>query len=257
MANKQKTQQEFLHCLDDLEHAGRRIVLAGDSHPRQMKQFSEALVSRCLRGMVAELRTPDTDTRLRMVKALAQRRGIHLIDAVVQTLASRCQGSVRELEGTLTKLHAMASLTPQLTAAADGDALLGQPQIGHALVHQLFSLERAACTRSAIPFERIFDTVCQKLEVKREDVMGRTRQRHVVLARSLVIHLTRELTSMSYPEIASRMGKGSHSTIVTSAGRLQDQLAMETPTLVAAGPGGDTLPLRELIDRLRYAIEHA
>ena len=78
IANKKATQQEFLHMFGELELAGARVVLASDAHPKQIRQMSEALVSRCAGGLVVEVKRPDPQTRREMVRVLAARGGMEL-----------------------------------------------------------------------------------------------------------------------------------------------------------------------------------
>ena len=251
IANKQATQQEFLHSFDHIEMGGARVVLASDSHPKLIKQFSEALVSRCLRGMVVQINSPDAKTRLRLLHVLAKRRGMVLQPSVAQTLASHCDGSVRDIEGMLTKLHALASL------GCGGHGKVGSDiaPIGHRLVDHLLQTDAATSLRKPVRFETILDTVTGQLGVGAGQILGRSRHRLVVLARSLVIYLARKLTAMSYPEIAAAMGRRNHSTVITSAQRMGRLLEQNEPILLA-GEMTPTTPT-ELVDRLRHAIGRA
>ncbi len=250
IANKQATQREFLHSFDAIELGGARVVLASDSHPKLIHCFSEALISRCVRGMVVQVHQPDTATRLRIVHALAQRRGIPLTEAVVNTISTRSLGSVREIEGTLTKLHALASLTETHNR---GDGPNGA--IGHALVNRLFETPPHATPRRAVRFQAILDVVAEQLAISRETILSRGRHRHTVLARGLLVHLARKLTAMSYPEIAAAMGRKHHSSIVNAAQNIQKQLTQgATLTLPVTL---ETLGLGDLIDRLHRAIVQA
>lgn len=276
IANKQATQQEFLHCFDAIDLGGARVVLASDSHPKLIKQFSEALVSRCVRGLVVEVRSPDAVTRARLIRAIAAKRGINLMDSVVEVLASRCSGSVRDIEGLLTKLHALAGLSPRHTSparegvaalggnASDGNDLTSEAArtadlqqtgggIGHMLVNQLFAAELSHAPRHAIRFESIMDVVSQQMGVSKALIAGSGRKQVQVLARSLVIHLTRQMTNMSYPEIAAAMGKGAHSTIITADQRIIGQLAADKKVLVPQTM--EELSLLDLVDRLKLAIQ--
>lgn len=250
IANKQATQQEFLHSFDSIELGGSRVVLASDCHPRLIKQFSEALVSRCIRGMVVEVKPPDAVTRVRLVRALAQRRRLALNDSVVELIAGRGHQSVRDIEGMLARIHALASVTQQ--RRGDGDAMV---EVGHALVDHLFNAESMPMPRRALRFETILTTVCQELGMTREQVLGAGRHRHVVLVRSLVVHLVRQMTSMSFPEIAAAMQRGSHSTVITACQRVERQVAQNKPVLLPHL--GEQVALRELIDRLKQAISRA
>jgi chromosomal replication initiator protein len=288
LANKAATQQEFLHSFNEIELGGARVVLASDSHPKLIQQFSAALVSRCVRGMVVEVRPPDTATRTKIVRALAARRGISLLETVVAVIAGRCQGSVREIEGTLTKLQALASLTGgrqeeksearRAKGDGDGGAVAGGPAagesesrnqksevlspIGHTLVNRLFSAELQEATPRIVRFETILSVVAEQLQLSKEQVLGHCRQRELVLARSLVIHLARQLTPMSYPEIAAVMSRGSHSAVIAAAQRVEKLLAAGTTVLVPVPPRPgapasgalEQIALAEVVERLKRAI---
>lgn len=246
IANKQATQQEFLHSFDRIELGGAKVILASDCHPKLIKQFSEALISRCVRGMVVQINRPDPDTRIRLVEALAQRRGLRLHEGVAQALAGHSDGSVREIEGMLTKLTALASLSRQEGPGRGG-------VVGHALVRRLLDQDAPTVrSRRPVRFEQIMKGVTEHLGVTSQQVLGRGRHKHVVLARSMVIHLARQLTSMSYPEIATAMGRPNHSTIITAAQRVQKQLAADEPMLLP-GDLGQVTPT-QLVEQLRGAV---
>jgi chromosomal replication initiator protein len=247
LANKEKTQQEFLHCFNEIELCGARVVLVSDCHPKLIKQFSDALASRCVRGMVVRVDTPDTDTRLRLVEALAERRGLAVPQSVAQTITERCDGSVRDIEGMLNKLQALTMIarpqSPSLNAAT---------VIGHSLVERLFQEQPTLTPRKPVRYDAILDTVCNFFALPPIQVTGRIRRSHVVLARSILIHLAYELTPMSYPEIAAIMGRPNHSTIVTAAQRIKKQLRANKPVLVPGQPAEITPA--QLLDKLRRQI---
>lgn len=253
LANKQATQQEFLHSFDAIELGGARVVLASDSHPKLIHQFSEALVSRCVRGMVVEIAMPDVATRGNIIRALAQRRGLTLMSSVAEALAARCAGSVREIEGMLAKLHALSSLHQQRRIAQGvGPGEAGGEPIGHTLVNQLFDGQTQAAPRRAIRFERVVEVVSEQLQVARAQIVDSGRQSRTVLARSLVAYLARQMTPMSYPEIAGALGRKNHSTIITAAQRLEKQLA-ENPAVILPATM-EQVSLRDLIERLKRQI---
>ena len=239
IANKQATQQEFLHSFEQIELTGSRLVLASDQHPKAIEQFSEGLVSRCVRGLVVQVHAPDGETRRRLVRSLIKRRGLLVTDVVVDLLAQKWTGSIRELEGMLAKLQAIASLHHGRATAP----------IGRAIVDQLFQSDQPARTRTVPRFDAILDAVIEVTGVTREAILGRGRQAQVVLARSLLIYITRALTAMSYPELAAAMGKRNHSTVITADQRMHRQLASQHTVTMPATDG--PLTPRELHDRIR------
>lgn len=243
LSNKTKTQSEFLHTIDAIGHLGTRIVLASNEHPRQITKFTQSLVSRLLAGMVVQVEKPDRDTRLKLVHHIAVKRGLLLLDAAAELIATRCVGSVRELEGTITKIAAIKSL-----ADANGE---GGEHVGLLLVEQVLK-DHTWQAAAPIRIGTIVDAVCSRLSVCRGDLTSTGRHRRVVLARSLVAFLGRELTTMSFPEIAQAMGRAHHSTIHTAANRLSRQLAAnERVTLGGSEP---TIALADLVDQLRQSI---
>lgn len=258
LANKTKSQQEFLHCFDHIEQSGARVVMATDQHPRDLPAFSAPLVSRCIKGLVVEVLPPDSATRLELIERLARRRGLALRPGVADLVSQHAGASVRELEGAVTRLQAVVSLVPRPAGAA------GRHAVGSGRVPRTVSLHDAAQlaalngsgapTRAPRPvrFDEVFAAVTVGMNVSREQIVTGSRQREVVLARGLLVHLARELTTLSYPEMARALNKRSHSTLVSSRGRFKTLLATDAPLLLA-GHGGAVTP-SQLVERLRAAV---
>ncbi|MEM1207812.1 MAG: DnaA/Hda family protein [Planctomycetota bacterium] len=246
LANKSSTQQEFLHSFDQIDLGGARVVLASDSHPRLIDKFSEQLVSRCVQGLVVQVNRPDGDTRRKLVAAMARRRGLILEPVAEAILAAQIgtDGSVREIEGLLTKLHAL------ITLAGDHEAT-AQP-VGRHWVDRLIHGENHSTTRRRVHYEHIVAVVTQELGVTEAQLAGRGRHSQVVLARAVLIRLCRELTTMSFPEIARAMGKSNHSTVITADQRLKRQIDGGLTARLAGHD--DAMPLTDLLERLRRSV---
>jgi len=243
LSNKTATQSEFLHTLDAIDFGGARIVMASDEHPRHLRSVSRALVSRFLAGMVVEVERPDREMRLELVKRLAAMRGLQLNDGAVELMAANCVASVREIEGSLTKLAAM-----RLVAGPDAAG-----EIGCVLVERLF--KTASNVARPLRIGLIVDAVCERLGVDKSELLGSTRHKRVVMARGIISYLARDLTTMSYPEIGRAIGRRNHSTVLTAGRRIAAQIeANETIDL----DGSDKpLLLRELVDQLRHAVRRS
>jgi chromosomal replication initiator protein len=246
LSNKIATQGEFLHTIDAIDLTGARIVLASDEHPRHIKRFSQSLISRFLSGMVVKVDSPDRATRIALIRRLSSLRGLKLNDMAAEAIAARCVGSVREIEGAVTKLAAMRLLG----AAAPPE----QEEIGLLLTQRLFD-DGSFQPSTPVRIATVIDVVCEKLGVNRADLMGACRHQRVVLARGVVAHLSREMTTLSYPEIARALGRTFHSTVHTAANRLRRQLADDET--VAASADGKSISVRELVDQLRHQINRA
>jgi chromosomal replication initiator protein len=199
LSNKVRTQTEFLYTLDAIDLSGARVVLASDNHPHHIKRFDRALVSRFLSGMVVKIDRPDRSTRIELIRRLAATRGLRLNEAAVDAIAGNCVGSVREIEGAITKLAAYKAL---MNGHANGQNGNGRSnghsddhgEIGLLLVEQLFKEQtwHGANGARVIRMAAVIDAVCQRLGVGKSDLMGSGRHRRVVLARALVAYLGRE-----------------------------------------------------------------
>jgi chromosomal replication initiator protein len=240
LANKASTQNEFLHTIQALDLSGARLAVASDEHPRRLG-LSQALSSRFVAGMVARIERPDKATRITLLLKLAAGRGLTLSAAAAETIAGRCSGSVRELEGAINKLAALWLVSGSTHGA----------EVGLVLVEQLFR-DGSWRPKTPVRVSTVMDVVCARMVVSRPELMGSGRHRRVVAARGLVAWLTRELTTLSYPEIAHALGRRHHSTIHTAAARIAKQLRQQHR--IEVGANGDSLRLDELVDQLRHEI---
>lgn len=253
LSNKQSTQGELLHTLDELERAGARIVLVSDEHPRQIRQFSAALVSRFMAGMVAAIQAPDTALREKCIRMFAKQRGLTLEPAAVETLVQRTgqlpgqePATIRDIEGLITRIDALHRLVPDYADQAKG---AGQT-VGVLLVERALGntggstvVDPGAPIRAARPvrIDAVIAHTCAALAVDTTDLAGKTRHPRVVMARAIITHLARQLTTLSYPEIARAIGRPNHSTVITAFQRFAKQLVVDGPIEAPGAPEARTL----------------
>ncbi|BAM02726.1 DnaA/Hda family protein [Phycisphaera mikurensis] len=272
IAGKQKTQHELLHCFDAALSAGVPVVFASDRHPRQLQEMGTPLSSRCLQGLVAELEAPAPAMRRTLIAELGARRGLRIDADAAAALEPLAGPGVREIEGLLAKLDVLDRLGPggRLKAmapppgrtAAAGAAPAGAPgrPVGAALVERLRRLERPGppprrLNPGPAGVATIAEIVGEALGVEPREALGAGRSRVVVQARALVAHLARELTAMSYPEIARAMGRPSHSGVITADKRVRSQAEADAAVPVAGG--GEPVPVRRLLADLRARLRAA
>jgi len=269
-SNKDATQTELLHTLDAVQIDGARLLLASDEHPKEIGKLSERLVSRFMAGAVVKVDAPDAELREKLVRHLAERRGLSIDDESIRLIATRSArsvgslggfgGSVREIEGLLNQIDAVHRLLPEFGNTGGG-------KLGLTLVRKALGLDEdpsaahaasGSKLRRPIGAEMIVTEVCRELAVELPDFMGKGRHKRVVLARSLVASICRKLTTMSFPEIARAMGRSNHSTIITAQRRIDRQLADDTgkplSAELAAGHAGSTL--RELAAFLTKKVQN-
>ncbi len=248
LSNKTATQNEFLATFDAIGLTGSKIVLASDEHPRHIRQFHQRLVSRLVSGMVVEVLLPDAPTRLAIITRWAKEKGFILQPTAAEVLAQRCVGSVRDIEGALTRLEALAVLGRGAAVAAGAAA--PATEIGMVLVARLFG-DEAQEVRTNPRVEAIVSTVAQRFGMDAARLTGPSRHRQVVLARSVAAYLARRLTTRSFPEIARAMGRSNHSTVFTAVMRIERQLAVNA--MVTVNESSPPVSLQYLIDTLHAA----
>ena len=241
LSNKSATQSEFLHTVDAIAMSGATVVVASDAHPRTVNRFSGPLTSRFLSGMVVRLERPDRDLRVRLVRRLAVERGLSLSDSAMDTLASRCVASVRELLGGLARLDALVRI----------DGVDRQDEIGSIAVQRALGDESTSSGGRPIRVNRILEVVCESVGVEHDELLSSGRHRRVVLARGLAAYLAREMTNACFPEIASALGRTTHSTVHTADRRIRRQLELDESVTIGEG---ESIRLRDLVDEVRNTL---
>lgn len=199
LASKAATQDEFLHTFDALDLSQKQVLMASDAHPKQIRAMKEALVSRCVAGMVVALERPDLETRLAILKQKAAERGGHLSEEVLLYVAEQVTESVRELEGAVNVVVASMALARK---APDVD-----------FVRQVLARTLGARARRVTPQE-VIDAVAAHYGVAPEALGSRSRSRLISAPRQVAMFLVRELTHLSYQEIARLFGRREHSTAI-------------------------------------------
>ncbi len=221
LAAKRATQDEFLHTFNAIESAGKQIILASDTHPHLLSRLNEQLMSRFSAGMVVRVDTPDQQTRIHILQRKAASLAMDVNEDVLAYIASHIRGSVRELEGTLIKLAAIATLE-------NGKATLDLARSALA--------DHLSQTDSALGLADIEAVTAAYFGVTPADLHSSRRTRAVSLARMVTMHLARRHTTMSFPEIGRAMGKN-HSSVVLAVQRME-RLLSEKAHLTWPSPAG-------------------
>lgn len=236
LANKEATQTELLHTLDAVGLDRARIVLASDEHPRDIRKLSSALASRFMSGAVLRIEEPDPALRVQLAQKLSARKGLGLDESGARTLASANWKSVRELEGLLMQLLAVTRLLPDTDASAmlDAGAVRRALDVSGTRSGTQPAFGVPVRPRRPVPISIIQSEIARRLRVEHADMAGKGRHPRVVLARSIVVHVARRLTTLSFPEIARAMSRPNHSSVITAHNRLLSQLKGRAGDSVAA-----------------------
>jgi len=215
LSNKKQTMEEFFHTFNALHEAGKQIFVTSDKLPTEIEGFEERLRSRFQWGLIADIQPPEVETRVAILKKKAATDQIALPDDVALFLGTHIRSNVRELEGSLIRLAAFASLT------------------GAALTVELAQdvLKNILVVRGDKPdTETIIKVVAEAMQVKPQGIKGDRRQQNIARARQVAMYLTRRITGLSYPVIGEKFGGKDHSTVINAEQRI-DQLMNEEPDL--------------------------
>ncbi|HEX2032637.1 MAG TPA: chromosomal replication initiator protein DnaA [Chloroflexota bacterium] len=207
-------QGALLQLVAALHEANRQVVITGDQPPRALLSLDERLRSWLQTGLVAGIGAPDFATRLGLLQAKADGLGLVLPPAVRELLARRVQGSMRELEGAVTRIAAAAELA-QLPLTVEHVSALLADVLGPAPVA---SRRRVSC-------EEVLLAVATTFGVPVEALRARRRDKGIVLPRQVAMYLMREETGASLSEIGAELGGRDHSTIVHGCARVSAALA--------------------------------
>ncbi|HEX6986289.1 MAG TPA: chromosomal replication initiator protein DnaA, partial [Planctomycetaceae bacterium] len=225
---KRGLQEEFLHTLQHLESRGRTIVLAADRHPKLLTRTAEELVTRFLAGTVCRLEPPDYETRLRILDRKASRLPDAPSRPVLDWIARRFRGGVRELEGALNCLGVYREMS-------------GRP-VGLAAARQILGDLERDCLR-AIRLPDIERAVCEFFGVEPNDLRSPNRSRSVSQPRMLAMYLARKHTQAAYGEIGAHFGGRNHSTVIAAERKVRQLLDGASAWTVAA----ESMPLGDLV----------
>ena len=199
LAGKERTQEEFFHTFNALYEAHKQIVLSSDRFPKDMPDIEERLRSRFEWGLIADLQPPDVETRIAILRKKSEDEGVTLPEDVIQFLSTTMKSNIRELEGSLVRLGAYASLTGQ-TITLDMAKNVLRDLIGD--------------KKKVVAMEDIQEVVGAWFHVKIADLKSRRRSKTLVHPRQIAMYLCRELTDASFPEIGRLFGGKDHTTIM-------------------------------------------
>jgi len=214
LAGKESTQEEFFYTFNALRDAHKQIVVTADKAPKDIAGLEERLISRFNQGLIADIKQPDLETRIAILRNRCELEGagLRLQDDVLLLLADRVRGNVRDLEGCLVRLLAVSSLTHQdITFELAEDVLT-----------QYVNAEPDHMTP-----ERILAAVSERFGVKTEMIVGQRRTQVVALPRQVAMYLLRQLTDLSLAEIGRIFEGRDHTTVLYACDKIGRRINAE------------------------------
>src|SRR5687768_13083331 len=207
LAGKEGTQTEFFHTFNALYDSQKQIVLSSDHPPHEIAALEERLRSRFEWGLTADIQSPDLETKVAILKKKAETESVPLPDNVAMYIAGKIQSNIRELEGSLIRLIAFASLTGREISLP-----LAQDVLRNVLQHD----ERA------VTIEIIQKHVSDYYQLKLVELKSRNNSKSVAMPRQIAMYLCKTLTNASLPEIGKSFGGKHHSTVIHSIKKIED-----------------------------------
>jgi chromosomal replication initiator protein len=208
LGGKEATLDQFFHTFNALHDANKRIVIASDVAPKNLKGFEQRLISRFDSGLTVDVKPPDRETRVAILRMMASMNGVKIPNDVLDLIAERFTENIRELEGALTRVTAVASLNDQ--------------QVTCALAEQ--TLQDFFTSDVEIRPTDIITQVAKYFHLTFDDIVGRTRTKNIALARQTAMYLAREMTSMSLVDIGEVFGGRDHTTVMHAYTRISGEM---------------------------------
>lgn len=216
LANKDRSREEFFHTFNELYESKRQLVITSDRAPREIPLLEDRLRSRLEWGLIADIKPPDLELRMAILRKKAEEIGASLDDDCIQYIATRIRSNIRELEGALLRAVAMASLTGRSVS----------------LDVTQEALRDFVATRfdGRYTMDQILQAVGNYFNLSPHDLKSKRRSSNVSYARHIAIYLARELMRQSFPVIATEFGGRDHTTALYSYKKISHLMETDRKT---------------------------
>ncbi len=210
---KESTQEEFFHTFNTLHAARKQIILSSDRHPKEMETLDERFRSRFEWGLIADIQTPDYETRMAILRKNAEVYNKKIDEEIIKYIATNIKSNIRELEGAFNKIIAFSKLNKvdleELTLESAEEALK--------------DIIYPNKTKEITP-TLIINVVAEHFGVKPEDITSKKRNSEFVQPRQVVMYLCREMTENSLSAVGKILGKKDHTTVIHGIKRIEAEL---------------------------------
>lgn len=213
IAGKEKTQEEFFHTFNALHQANKQIILSSDKPPKSIPTLEERLSSRFEMGMTVDIQLPDFETRCAILQTKASNLGATLERETVEYIATNMQTNIRELEGALNKLLTYCEMSGSSPTAQTAAGLIGNVK---------------ATRPHHLTAKQIVERTAKHFQLDTKEMVGPRRDKHIVLPRQVAMYLLRSELHLSFPRIATELGRKDHTTAIHSVEKIEKSIKIDT-----------------------------
>ena len=213
---KESTQEEFFHTFNALHGAKKQIIISSDKPPKDMEILEDRIRSRFEWGLLADISSPDYETRVAILRKKEEMDGYNLDDSIIEYIAKNIKSNIRELEGSLNKIIAYANLEKREVTM----------ELAETVLKDIISPN----DKKIITPEYIINTVAEHYDITPEDIIGTKRNSKVVYPRQIAMYLCRELANIPLKSIGQCMGNRDHTTIMHGCDKIEQELKTSQTT---------------------------
>jgi len=207
LSNKEQTQEMFFHIFNILYEQNKQIVLSSDTFPKEIKGLQSRIKSRMEWGLVADIQTPDLETKIAILKKKSEANQIELDDDVADFIASRVMSNIRELEGALIRVSAFA-------------ALVNKP-ISLEMARKVLLNLSDGRKKEGVLLDNILRTVAKHYSISINDIKSKKRHKDIAAARQIAFYMMKKLSYCSLQSIGSFIGGRDHSTVIHALHKIE------------------------------------
>ena len=207
-------EEEFFHTFNTLQELGKQIIMSSDRLPKEIRNLSKRIESRFESGLSVDVQKPDFETRLAILKNLADSKNVIISDEVLEFIASSISSNIRELEGALTRVIARSTLLRKAITLQ-----LVQEDLADLFKNQ----------QSKITANKIINTVSGYYSISSEEMKGKKRQQEITNARQIAMFLLKDQLDLNLTTIGGLFGGRDHSTVISSIRKIESRLKEEVP----------------------------
>ncbi len=210
IAGKDRTQESFFHTFNELHQQNKQVVLTSDRPPKAIPMLEDRLKSRFEWGMIADISSPDFETRAAILKKKCEEKNFELNEKSLFLIASTVQSNIRELEGALNKIivfHQLKNISPT-------------PE---SIKSILSSVEASQGQKMATP-QQLTQLISDFYNVAVDDILGKSREKKLSFPRQIIMYMLREDLKMSYPSIGEELGGRDHTTAMHAHEKIKKEI---------------------------------